>query len=191
VRQSADTLCNFLEKEGFSISRGIAQMEHAFVASFGEGSSYWFSRIWCSRQIPSQVCDLAEKPFREKANARSIRSQPRLGAVGGAIGIKDLYGTNNLAGTVKVFDVQLKKADGKAFMAPGWCVRRFRFYTYMASYGYNNSTSSTPSLKEYLPMLQSRSEYGRSVLDAAELMNVGVNFTWTHYWWRKEYIMLL
>lgn len=37
--QSAKLLCDFLEKEGFTVERGIAGDETAFVATFGQGKN--------------------------------------------------------------------------------------------------------------------------------------------------------
>ena len=53
-RRSAEAIASFLESEGFLVTRGIAGMETAFSASWGEGDPVIDAPFGAQRILPDQ-----------------------------------------------------------------------------------------------------------------------------------------
>ncbi len=121
VGKSADVLCELLEQEGFTIERGVAHMDHAFVASYGNGSPViGILAEYDALDNLSQVAGLPEKKYLvEKGNGHGCAHHALgAGAVAGAIGIKDFMEESGLSGTIKLFGCPAEESGyGKAFMA--------------------------------------------------------------------------
>ena len=69
LRESADALINALANEGFEIERNIAEMEDAFIATYGSGSPViGFLGEYDALSNLSQIADSVEKkPIEEGA----------------------------------------------------------------------------------------------------------------------------
>jgi aminobenzoyl-glutamate utilization protein B len=208
VQKSADVLIALLQQEGFTIRRGLAGMEHAFVAEYAfraeaRGSSL---RTEARREgAPvvgilgeydaltnmSQECDAAEKrPRAEGAAGHGCHHNLLgVGAAAGAAAIKRLLERGVLpGGTIRYFGCPSEESGyGKAFMA-----REGVFKGLNAILTWH-PLDSTGIWEKSLAVYQSyfrftgiashagaAPEAGRSALDAAELMNVGVNFLREH-----------
>lgn len=192
TEKSADVFIELLESEGFSIKRGLAHMDHAFVAEYGEGRPYiGLLAEYDALGNMSQIADLPEKK-QLVSGGHGHGCQHHLlggGAVAGAVGIKDFMEKNNLKGTVRLYGCPAEESGyGKSFMA-----RDGVFNDLDAALTWHPMSESGLMDTSVLAVFQAyfhfkgisshaanAPEHGRSALDAAELMNIGVNFLREH-----------
>ena len=192
LKNSADAICSVLEAEGFSIERGIAGMEHAFIASWGRGSPC-IGILGEYDALPgmSQTAGLPErKPLIEGGNGHGCgHSALGAGSASAATAIKDYMQKTGLSGTIKYYGCPAEESgSGKAYLA-----RAGVFNGLDAALTWHpmndNMVFSTSFLANYQIFFSFKGqsahasvapEHGRSALDAAELMNVGVNYLREH-----------
>lgn len=192
LKESADTLVDALANEGFAIERNLAGMEDAFVARYGKGSPViGFLGEYDALTSLSQVADaLEKKPIEEGANGHACgHNALGAGSLAAVVAIKEYMDKNNIKGTIKFFGCPAEESgSGKAFMAREgvfkgvdtlitwhpWTENRIwgtsslaNFQVYFNFKGISAHAAAAPHL-------------GRSALDAAELMNVGVNYLREH-----------
>lgn len=192
TKQSADALCRILEEEGFEIQRGIAHMDNAFVAAYGEGRPViGILAEYDALGNMSQQADVAEKNYLEEGGNGHGCCHHALGAgaLAGAVGIKDYLCESGLKGTIKFFGCPAEESGyGKAFMAKDGV---FDGIDAALTWHPGDSTviwaESSLAVAQMYFNFKGRSahaaaapQHGRSALDAAELMNVGVNFLREH-----------
>ncbi len=192
VKKSADLYIGFLKNEGFEIDRGIAGMEHAFVATFGSGSPViGILAEYDALANMSQAADIAEKCVLEAgANGHGCGHHALgAGSLAGAVGIKDMMIEYGLKGTVKLFGCPAEESGyGKAFMARNGDfegVDAFLTWHPMdVTEVWGKSSLAVSQMHFDFRGVSSHAgaapELGRSALDAAELMNIGVNFLREH-----------
>ncbi|HCD44333.1 MAG TPA: amidohydrolase [Lachnoclostridium sp.] len=192
LNKSADLLCAAMKKEGFKITRGLAGMKDAFIAEYGQGSPViGILAEYDALTNMSQESDVAA-PCPIKAGESGHGCGHHLlgaGAAAGAVGIKDYMEEAKLSGTIRLFGCPAEESGyGKAFMARDgifngtdvaitwhpmdstgiWDFSSLAvFQTYFRFKGRAAHAAAAP-------------EHGRSALDAAELMNIGVNFLREH-----------
>ncbi|MCD5001880.1 amidohydrolase [Enterococcus saccharolyticus] len=192
VEKSVQPFYDVLEEEGFSIEKGLANMEHCFVATYGAGKPViGILAEYDALGNLSQVADLGE-PKAEVQGGNGHGCGHNLlgtGALAGAVGIKDYMAENQLNGTIKLFGCPAEESGyGKAFMARdglfddvdvalswhpmdisgAWAVSSLAVYQIYYNFkGVSAHAAAAP-------------EHGRSALDAAELMNIGVQFLREH-----------
>jgi aminobenzoyl-glutamate utilization protein B len=192
LKQSADALCAALEQEGFRIERGIAGMAHAFIASYGSGGpKIGILGEYDALANMNQAAGAAEKKVVNPGAPGHGCGHNALGAgaLAGAVGIKDYIKETGIPGTIRYYGCPAEESgSGKAFIARAglfndldailtwhpmtetlvWGVSSLANYQiYFRFTGKSAHASAAP-------------EYGRSALDAAELMNVGVNYLREH-----------
>lgn len=190
--ESVKPFLEILDKEGFTVETGLANMEHSFVATYGSGSPViGILAEYDALGNLSQVADLGErKAENEGGNGHGCgHNLLGTGALAGAIGIKDLMEQEKLTGTIKLFGCPAEESGyGKAFMvrdgvfdcldvaltwhpldtSMAWGLSSLAVYqVYYNFKGISAHAASSP-------------EQGRSALDAAELMNIGVQFLREH-----------
>lgn len=192
LHKSAQTLCNALEAEGFSLQRGLAGMDDAFVATFGSGGPV-IGILGEYDALPklSQAADVPHKQALAEGDAGHGCGHHLLGAgaLAGAVGIKDYMQQAGLSGTIKYFGCPAEESgSGKAFMARAGLfdgldgILTWHPMTETTIWG----TSSLANYQVYFGFRGVSShaaaapEMGRSALDAAELMNIGVNYLREH-----------
>ncbi|GLC80895.1 amidohydrolase [Lacrimispora brassicae] len=192
LKKSADLLCGAMEKEGFKITRNLAGMKDAFIAEYGQGSPViGILAEYDALTNMSQESDVAS-PCPINAGESGHGCGHHLlgaGAAAGAVGIKDYMEEAGLSGTIRLFGCPAEESGyGKAFMARDgifhdtdvaltwhpmdstglWDFSSLAvFQTYFRFKGRAAHAAAAP-------------EHGRSALDAAELMNIGVNFLREH-----------
>jgi len=190
--KSTKLLCSALEKEGFIVERPVAEIDTAFCGSWGEGSPILaFLGEYDALSGLSQQGGVAEKiPLVPGANGHGCgHNNLGVGALAAAVAVKEYLKKTGLSGTVRYYGCPGEEGgSGKAFMArkgifddvdialtwhPG-SVNAASPFSSLANYqvayrfkGVSAHAASCPHL-------------GRSALDAAELMNVGVNFLREH-----------
>jgi aminobenzoyl-glutamate utilization protein B len=192
LKKSADAICAALEKEGFTIERGVAGMAHAFIARWGKGSpEIGILGEYDALPALSQQAGLPEKkPLASNGNGHGCgHSALCAGSAAAAAGIKDYMQEHDLAGTVKYYGCPAEESgSGKAYLA-----RAGVFNGLDAALTWHpmmeNSVWTMSSLANYQIFFSFKGrsahaaaapENGRSALDAAELMSVGVNYLREH-----------
>lgn len=192
LKKSADVLVELLEGENFKIDRGIARMDHAFVATYGEGKPViGILGEYDALDSMSQKSHVFEKCNEQTCENGHGCGHHGLGIAGAlsAVAIKYMMVENNISGTIKYFGCPAEESgSGKAFMARDGifdnldCIFTWHPMT-------ENALYSKSSLANYQIFFNfkgksshaaSSPDQGRSALDAAELMNVGVNYLREH-----------
>lgn len=182
-----------LKKEGFEVEMGISGMPTAFRASYGTGKPVIgilaeydalpeLSQVGgCTERVPAK----GENPDGHGCGHNLLGA----GAFAAAVAVKDYIKEHPECGTVKLFGCPSEeKGNGKVFMA-----RDGVFDEVDAAFtwhpGDNNSVATYSSLanvsvffnfKGVTSHAAAAPEQGRSALDAAELMSVGVNYLREH-----------
>ena len=190
--QSAELLCKTLEEEGFTVEKGVADIDTAFVGSFGTGKPVIavlgeFDALTGLSQVGG---DIQYNPEVTNGNGHGCgHNLLGTGALAAAIAIRSYLKENNLEGTVRYYGCPGEEiGSGKTFMVRAglfddvdfavcwhpwsrnavWSMASLACYEVSYRFkGKSSHAASTPHL-------------GRSALDAVELMNVGVNYLREH-----------
>lgn len=190
--QSSKLLSDFLEGEGFEVTREVAGIPTAFQATYGEGKPViGILGEYDALNGMSQKAGLTKKePIEPDGNGHGCGHHLLgVGSLAAAVAIKDYLAENKLSGTVCYMGCPAEEGgSGKTLMARDhafdhldialtWhpqsinstlcCSLLANTQVYFKFYG----TSSHAGLAPHL---------GRSALDAVELMNVGVNYLREH-----------
>ena len=185
--RSAELLSGALEKAGFSVQRGVAEMPTAFVASYGKGKPV-VGIMGEYDALPGLSQDRTpyQKPLEEGAFGHGCgHNLFGAGSLAAAMAVARAIETGEAQGTIRFYGTPGEEAgDGKAFMAkaglfddvdialawhPGPLnVNAFVNFVavIMVSFKFHGKTAHA-AVDPY---------NGRSALDALELMNVGVNY---------------
>jgi aminobenzoyl-glutamate utilization protein B len=192
--RSADLHIALLEKSGFRVTRGLAGMPTAFVAEAGKGGPVigilgeYDALAGLSQESGVTVC----QPSSETTNGNGHGcGHHLLGAAAhlAAVAVKEYLEVNRLEGTVRFYGCPAEEAGaGKTYMVRAGC-----FDDVNAALTWHpgtlNGIWSEPSLANVQAYFRfhgrashaaASPHLGRSALDAAELMNVGVNYLREH-----------
>ncbi len=190
--QSSEYLMQALEKEGFHIEAGLANIKTAFSAAYGSGRPIIgilgeYDALSGLNQVAGCTVPCVDK---EKTNGHGCGHNLLAAAsMGAAIAVKDYLQTHRCSGTVVFLGCPAEEGgSAKAFMARDgvfddldvaltWHpddTTGIRMNTSLANVQVLYSFTGTPSHAAKQPQL------GRSALDGLELMNVGVNFLREH-----------
>lgn len=190
--QSADLLIHLLEEEGFTIQRDLAGMHDAFVATYGTGGPVigilgeYDALTHMSQK--SDVFQPCSEPACENGHGCGHHGLGTGGALAAAA-VKQLMVEHKLSGTIKYFGCPGEESgSGKAFMArDGVFAHLDGIFTWHPMT--ENAIYSKSSLANYQVFFSftgksahasGSPEKGRSALDAAELMSVGINYLREH-----------
>ena len=190
--KSAKLLSQVLEQEGFTVEMGVAQIPTAFTASFGQGKPVMgFLGEYDALDALSQVAGNIEKQPIEAGRPGHGCGHNALGAgsLGAALAVKEYLKADQLPGTVIYYGCAAEEGAGaKQFMARAGLFDQVDFvYTWHPAD--KNEVQSTRSVaimganfrfKGVSAHAGSSPHLGRSALDAAELMSVGVNYLREH-----------
>jgi len=189
--KSSALLADELEKHGFRVERGIAEMPTAFIASWGEGKpvigimgEYDALPGLSQKRVPWKEPLEPGKPGH--GCGHNIHGTSGMAA---AIAIKKVMEKHNRKGTIKFFGCPAEENfSGKVYM-----VRDGYFNDVDAVISHHPSTMNEASLLSSLAVNSVKfhfygkashaggsPEQGRSALDAVELMNIGVNYLREH-----------
>jgi len=192
TERSVRPFYDILEREGFTIEKGLANMEHAFVATYGQGKPViGILAEYDALDNLSQVADASEKEALVEGGHGHGCGHNLLGtgALAAAVGLKDLMQEEHVEGTIKLFGCPAEESGyGKAFMARdgvfsgvdlalSWHPMDMSGVwgdSSLAVYQVYYTFKGTASHAAVAP------EKGRSALDAAELMNIGTQFLREH-----------
>ena len=191
-KESVKDYVSFLEKEGFSVTVGLAGLKTAFSASWGSGKPViGFLGEYDALPGLSQKAGVAEKsPIEENGNGHGCgHNLLGVGALMGAVGYKHFLESEGKSGTVIYFGCPAEEGgSGKTFMAREGCFNQLD-----AALGWHpadiNMMPPGPvlandsirySFQGKASHAAAAPEAGRSALDALELMNIGVQFLREH-----------
>ncbi|MDL2225898.1 amidohydrolase [Eubacteriales bacterium OttesenSCG-928-M02] len=192
--QSAELLCSILGENGFTVEKGVANIPTAFTGTYVSGNGkpvMGFLGEYDALDVLSQkAATPLRAPVADGAPGHGCgHNNLGAGALGAALLVKDYLVENNLPGTVIYFGCAAEEGAGaKQFMARDGLFDAVDFcYTWHpatknevdanfsnAIMGANFQFFGTSSHAGGTPWL------GRSALDAAELMSVGVNYLREH-----------
>jgi len=192
--RSADILCGILKQEGFALDIGVADIPTAFVGrwSHGEGGAVMgFLGEYDALDILSQEAACFEKkPVKTGAPGHGCgHNALGVGALGAALAVKEYLTETNTPGTVIYYGCAAEEGAGaKQFMARAGLFDGVDFvYTWHpGSLNAAGNATNNAILGAYFTFTGLTSHaggsphLGRSALDAAELMSVGVNYLREH-----------
>ena len=181
----------FMENEGFKITTPVAEMDTAFIAEFGTGKPV-IAILGENDALAaqSQMADVAEaKPIVEGANGHACgHNLLGTGSMEAACALKTYMTENNISGTIRYYACPAEEGGGgKVFLA-----RSGAFDDVDVAFSWHPSDDNTLdntglacvtfdlNFKGKAAHAAGEPWNGRSALDAAELMNVGVQFLREH-----------
>ena len=189
--RSSALQADFLEQEGFTVTRNLGGIATAFSASFGSGHPVIgllgeYDALPCMNQIadsPEKQTDLPGA-----AGHGCGHNLLGIGAMEAACLIRDWLLQTHSEGTVIYFGCPAEEGGaGKAFLTRSGCFDNLDFALAW------HPGSKTGLIKKALANIRvifdftgksahaaAHPELGRSALDACELMNVGVNYLREH-----------
>src|SRR5699024_434969 len=189
--QSAEFLAKECENQGFTVNRNVADIETAFIASYGCGKPEIgflgeFDALSGLSQKPNET---SYQPFNHDIGHGCGHNLLGTGSFAAACAVKNYLKEHNLAGTVTFFGCPGEEGgSGKTFM-----VREGVFDDVDAAITWHpsptNAIMNLTSLANYQVSFRFHGKsahaansphLGRSALDALELMNVGVNYLREH-----------
>jgi len=189
--KTADLLTDALGKEGFSVTRGVAGMPSAFVATYGKGNPVIgvMGELDALPGISNKPVPYKEPLVEGGAGHGCGHNGYAVTALGGALAVKAAMDEGLVKGTVKVFGCPAEETlVGKVFM-----VRDGVFDGVDACIGHHPSSFNGVSLRSGNAMNSVKFEFygvashaagspeqGVSAMDAVELMNIGVNYMREH-----------
>ncbi len=191
-KRSSGLLVKTLEDNGFSVQRGVAGMETAFIGEFGRGKPVIaILGEFDALAGMSQAAGVAEhNPVVSGGTGHGCgHNLLGVGSMMAAIALAQHLQTNGIAGTVRYYGCPGEEGgSGKTFM-----VRAGLFDDvdtaltwHPAPFNGVRSTNNLAVLEYYYRFkgvaahASNAAHLGRSALDAVELMNVGVNFLREH-----------
>ncbi|WP_368654503.1 amidohydrolase [Ornithinibacillus sp. 4-3] len=189
--ESATFFADECEKAGFTVERGVANIETAFVATYGSGKPVigFLGEFDALSGLGQQAFETKPTPDGNSAGHGCGHNLLGTGAFAAACAAKDYLEKNNLPGTVKFFGCPAEEGgSGKTYM-----VREGVFEGVDIALTWHpspaNSIMSASSLANYQVYFKfegvsshaaASPHLGRSALDAVELMSSGVNYLREH-----------
>ncbi|MBQ3393859.1 MAG: amidohydrolase [Oscillospiraceae bacterium] len=190
--KSAATLEKALEEQGFKVEKGLAGIETAFKGTYGSGKPvFGFLGEFDALPLLSQKAGLGvHDPIVEGGCGHGCgHNALGAGSMAAATALKDYLRENNLPGTVVYFGCPAEESGcGKTFMAREGVFDGIDIALTWHP-GDTPSLFNTSSLANIIVLFHFKGiashaaaspHMGRSALDAAELMNVGVQFLREH-----------
>ena len=188
-KESSRKLAQFLENEGFMVRWGLAGFETAFVAEWGSGKPI-IGFLAEYDALPGLGQEIACE-YRPTGRPGHACGHNLLGTacVGAAVDLKDRMEAEGLKGTIRVYGCpaeetvvgKIRMNEKGAFDDLSAAVTWHPFDRNRVSY----DIWQAQDIKNYrffgtAAHATKHPEMGRSALDAAELMNVGVNYLREH-----------
>ena len=189
--QSAKTLADYAESQGFRVERGIAGMPTAFVASFGEGRPI-LGVMGEYDALPglSQQATAEKKPLQEGAAGHGC-GHNLFGAasLGAALAVKEQIAAGKFHGTVRFYGTPAEEdVGGKTYMArDGVFADVDVMLAWHPSYSTQADMTTGQAMVDVGVEFHGRAAHaagdpwnGRSAVDGAELFTHGINLMREH-----------
>lgn len=189
--KSAKLLADYAEQQGFTVTRGVAGMPTAFVASYGQGQPV-IGIMGEYDALPgiSQKAQPTKEPLQEGAAGHGC-GHNLFGAasLGAAVAIKEMIAAGQLKGTIRFFGTPAEEAvGGKVYM-----IREGAFKDVDIMLAWHPAdetradTESSQAIVDFIVEFHGKAAHaaadpwnGRSALDGAELFLNGVNMLREH-----------
>lgn len=190
--KSCALYCDVLEKEGFHVERGIAGIETAFSARFGQGKPVIgiLAEYDALSGLSQKAGAVGRRELVEGGNGHGCgHNLLGAGALAAAIGIKAWLEQTGHAGTVILYGCPGEEGGAaKAFMARDGVWKdldaALTWHPEDVNEVATGSSNACIQVQYKFTGLASHAagapEMGRSALDAVELMNIGVQFLREH-----------
>jgi len=190
-RQSSELLIGQLEDDGFSVTKGVAGMPTAFLASYGSGHpiigilAEYDALPGMSQQVAPRRDAVVEGAAGHACGHRGIGA----GAVGAALAGKAALAKHTIPGTIRLYGTPAEETViGKVYMTLDGAVDDLdiclHWHPGSRNQAWSGSSKAWVSAKFTFAGTPSHAsvspEIGRSALDAVELMSVGANFMREH-----------
>lgn len=191
-RRSSALLANFLEKQGFAVERGLAGLETAFVASWGESGPVigFLGEYDALPGLSQKAGGLAPEPVTPGGHGHGCgHNLLGVGAAAAALAARDYLRDHNLPGTIRYFGCPAEEGGGgKVIMRKAGAFEgveaALTWHPSAAYYVQSCATLATQSVYFHFfgrsAHAAASPETGRSALDAVELTNVGANYLREH-----------
>lgn len=184
--QSAKILAEYAERQGFTVTRGVAGMPSAFIASYGTGRPV-IGILGEYDALPgiSQKATPVKEPLEEGAAGHGCgHNLFGAGSLGAAIAIKELIEKGRLKGTIRFYGTPAEESvGGKIYMA-----RDGLFADLDACLDWHPDAQTKANTQSSQALIDLGIEFfgkaahaaydpwnGRSALDAVEAFVTGVN----------------
>lgn len=190
--RSAKRQADYLKKEGFRVTEGLAGEATAFMAEFGSGKPVvavlgeFDALAGLSQEADTPVCTPAVPGGNGQGCGHNLLGT---GSLAAAVAVKECMISEGLKGTVRYYGCPAEEnSGGKVYMIRAglfddcdvalswhpWYINKVWDNGSLANYRVLFSFHGTASHAAGAP------ELGRSALDAVELMDVGVNYMREH-----------
>lgn len=191
-RQSSALLAGIFEKHGFDVERGVAGLETAFVASWGQGGSVvgflgeYDALPGLSQKAGTAVYDPVAPGGHGHGCGHNLLG---VGAAAAAVAARDYLQAHGIPGVVRYFGCPAEEGGGgKVIMVKAGVFDGVdAALTWHPASAYYVQSSRTLATRAVIFHFFGRSahaamnpEAGRSALDAVELTNVGANYLREH-----------
>ncbi len=184
-------IADVLEKAGFSVNGGVAQMPTAFVASWGEGKPV-IGILGEYDALPglSQKVSATKEPIEEGAPGHGCgHNLFGVASLGAALAVKEAMEEDTIKGTIRYYGCPAEETMiGKIFMARAGVFddldAAIGWHPFYANTVWSCSSLAMNSFKVNFHGVAAHAsaapEAGRSALDGVQLMDVGVNYLREH-----------
>lgn len=190
--QSAGLLCSVLEREGFIVQKGLAGIDTAFVASYGDGSpiiailAEYDALSGLSQDRASSV----KKEFVKGGNGHGCgHNVLGTGSLAAAAAVKSYLEETGIKGTIQLYGCPGEEfGAGKTFMVREGCFKNVDaalcWHPSDTTGIWGISTLANLCVRFRFTGVAAHAaatpHLGRSALDAVELMDVGANYLREH-----------
>ena len=189
---ACSVLTEFLEQQEFTVEKNVAGMPTAFTARWGQGKPViaFLAEYDALEELSQKAGATEREAIKEGAPGHGCgHNLLGVGAVGGALALKDELARNGQSGTVVVYGCPAEETFiGKAYMAKEglfdeadvaltWHPDRVNM---VVDEVWQAVSVTKFNFKGITSHAATEPEKGRSALDAVELMNVGVNYLREH-----------
>ena len=189
--ESSKSLADYAEANGFTVERGVADMETAFVATYGSGKPV-IGILGEFDALPgiSQKAMPTKEPLEDGAGGHGCgHNMFGTASLGSAIAIKEMMEAGKIKGTVKFFGTPSEeKYFGKI-----WMVRDGLWDDVDVNISWHPSAKTEADVQSSLALVDFMVEFtgqaahasadpwnGRSASDALELYTTGINYYREH-----------
>ena len=190
--KSSNLLCEELEKHGFTVTKGLANIPTAFKGVWGSGKPVMgilgeFDALPGLSQKPG--CPVKDPLVKDAPGHGCGHNLLGTGALAGAVALKEYLEKTGKPGTVVYFGTPAEEnLSGKSFMARDGVFDGVDFF--VSWHPATQSTANTPfyianvcrtyTFKGVTAHAGGAPHLGRSALDSCEIMSVGVNYLREH-----------
>ena len=189
--RSSEAIAEFLREEGFKVTLGVAGMPSAIVAEYGKpGPVIGFLGEYDALPNLSQKVKVEKDPVTNGAPGHGCgHNLLGVGALGGALVVKDAIAAGEVVGQVKYFGCPAEElVAGKVFMVRAGCFDGVDCALTWHPFNVNGvSGAMSTAINSAKFHFHGRTAHaaadpfnGRSALDAVEIMNVSTNYLREH-----------